>query len=1242
MLILGGLPDWCLVLMLTEANRRVKGPETFERCPYTLYSARGSGWFRGVAIAVSRRFVGQCEVDLKQIAAQAGIELYPEMIAVHAALESVSFLFVVLYVAPALYSPAGLAIVDPEVASAMILLSTLVSVARAGKIPGLPRDALVVVGTDANPHCGSGENAVFPNWQSSDVRETCSRAHELAERAAALDLVPTNNFNRGIVDCTFWRPQSAHRGASSSVPDLCFVDAAMAKMVTSVVVRADQQGDHFLDSVLSNLDGHRLVTTTVVVPVGRHEDAPVPALAAGLRWLPKGVKMRDIPHWMRRACGVAVNEAYAELIARMPDATPEIATRTLHQVVERVYADVQPTYMPLPPVNAKTWARIRRFRRVLHAARGVRSEESAAAIAEIHAAYRVLKRAKRAWIEAGHGKMRVAVADAASHNQGKAVWGYIASVIGGVQTGGGVPSLCKSDGSWAHTDEEKKVILLGEARKHTEAPARDDVRFDVHIYDQTMAQYVELRRIFREYPSLDEGDRAITAAELVGSLRRGKPHKGADAQGGLDEYLADIVNGVPDRDAVRLPGVLLWLGIFNRMFDAGISSPEWLDQVLSPLYKGHNLPPASVGSYRFISVHNRIEAVLHRVLMRRIVDMVDRRGGFTDEQYGFRENRSTEHCVLQLALLLEARAMQGATVAERRTFVAFVDVKAAFPSIWRESLFVEMFAMGVRGKLLAYIYCCPLFNGKLSMKCGSQPLEEGQWVDTRGAMTGVAGAPVVHNIMAARIALAVKIHAHGCGILLADGTRIWSLHYADDVAMVATTPAAAGMQLQLDAAGRRSYEDRFLWCGPKSLVMVFGRWGDDNDLGFYFHLRGEQIEVKQSFPYLGVVRSNKIGLGAVRDDVRHNALVKALAPRSKAAVMLRAASALGVMTLRETRMLYHAFFRGLMTYYSADGSRGENADFSKADRAMARTLLGFAPRESVDSAAIHGELGIKTVIAVSVSAAVRVHTYIVQREPGARIRSVFEHYAAICAAHGFPPGNWCSWVREAYRLLGFPQLYETGWSTAVAGMTIKEAVITWQQREWRLRVVDSGRLGVYALLARHLEAREYHADGPRRFRIAMLRLRTETFPCEIKILRERGVLRALRTCRACACALAELGGTYHTLLRCSLYNGPRARMYAAVVACAPPGMMAWLGDMSDPANDGKWTAILLDGELEGLPHAAAYGRHRRAIHEFPDFDEFKQPYLAILRWRGALREQLKASLLEIVKSASRRFGYTDV
>jgi hypothetical protein len=110
---------------------------------------------------------------------------------------------------------------------------------------------------------------------------------------------------------------------------------------------------------------------------------------------------------------------------------------------------------------------------------------------------------------------------------------------------------------------------------------------------------------------------------------------------------------------------------------------------------------------------------LHRILMRRIVNMVDRRGGFTDDQYGFRRDRGTEQCIAQLAMLLEARIMQGATAAERRTFAVFLDVKAAFPTLWRE---LTLFALGIRGKLFAYLYCCPLFNGMMSLKCGLEPL----------------------------------------------------------------------------------------------------------------------------------------------------------------------------------------------------------------------------------------------------------------------------------------------------------------------------------------------------------------------------------------------------------------------------------------------------------------------------------------------------------------------------------------
>ena len=37
------------------------------------------------------------------------------------------------------------------------------------------------------------------------------------------------------------------------------------------------------------------------------------------------------------------------------------------------------------------------------------------------------------------------------------------------------------------------------------------------------------------------------------------------------------------------------------------------------------------------------------------------------------------------------------------------------------------------------------------------------------------------------------------------------------------------------------------------------------------------------------------------------------------------------------------------------------------------------------------------------------------------------------------------------------------------------------------------------------------------------------------------------------------------------------------------------------ANPGRWLALLLDGELQGVPYAEAYGRSLKAIRAFPNF-----------------------------------------
>ena len=144
----------------------------------------------------------------------------------------------------------------------------------------------------------------------------------------------------------------------------------------------------------------------------------------------------------------------------------------------------------------------------------------------------------------------------------------------------------------------------------------------------------------------------------------------------------------------------------------------------------------------------------------------------------------------------------------------------------------------------------------------------------------------------------------------------------------------------------------------------------------------------------------------------------------------------------------------------------------------------------------------------------------------------------------------------------------------------------------------------------------------------------------MRLQRFAGVARAQRLCTAYG--LGDMAGTYHTLFRCSAHNAERANIYATVMACAPPAMVLWLGDIGLPANDAKWAAIVLDGELDGLPLACAYGRHSRAIRAFPDFDANRLEYLEIIRWRRALRVQLAHPLVAMVRRASSRFGYTGV
>src|SRR3954464_11962703 len=112
--------------------------------------------------------------------------------------------------------------------------------------------------------------------------------------------------------------------------------------------------------------------------------------------------------------------------------------------------------------------------------------------------------------------------------------------------------------------------------------------------------------------------------------------------------------------------------------------------VIFPLYKeGDNRDPLN---YRGITLLSIVGKVYNRVLTERLVRFAERQG-IVEEQGGFRPGRGTEDQLLVLTEILRGRG------SHRTTYTAFIDVKKAYDTVWRNGLWKRMWDEGVRGKM---------------------------------------------------------------------------------------------------------------------------------------------------------------------------------------------------------------------------------------------------------------------------------------------------------------------------------------------------------------------------------------------------------------------------------------------------------------------------------------------------------------------------------------------------------------
>ena len=258
-----------------------------------------------------------------------------------------------------------------------------------------------------------------------------------------------------------------------------------------------------------------------------------------------------------------------------------------------------------------------------------------------------------------------------------------------------------------------------------------------------------------------------------------------------------------------------------------------------PIPKSKDKDPTDPSNYRGITLLPTICKLWEKIILTRF-----RAHGITSKihplQGGFRPGYSCLHT----AFLFQETITH---LRERKkVYVALLDVKKAFDTVWHAGLFFKLQQAEITGQALHFLRqwyehstCSVLWNGK-----PSRTIHINQGVKQGGVLS-----PFLYNLYVND--LLVDLENSGLGARVGD-IFTGAPMYADDLALIASSPEE--LQGMLDIVQTYAQKWRYSLHPGKSKVMVFG---SRQPSPLRWKLGSDTIEVVEQHLHLGILHSTK-------------------------------------------------------------------------------------------------------------------------------------------------------------------------------------------------------------------------------------------------------------------------------------------------------------------------------------------------------------------------------------------------
>jgi len=280
--------------------------------------------------------------------------------------------------------------------------------------------------------------------------------------------------------------------------------------------------------------------------------------------------------------------------------------------------------------------------------------------------------------------------------------------------------------------------------------------------------------------------------------------------------------------------------LFKKIVETNVIPKQWNLGIIIPIFKKGNIN--DLNNYRGITLTSCVSKIFNRIVANEISKFIEKDNALSEVQGGFRKNYRCEDHIFTLKSITACRRAEG-----KDTYMAFLDFRKAFDTVWRDGLLLSAWNIGIRGNVWKLID--NLYTDVQSMVKFNDISTEYFDID-EGVKQGCVLSPVLFCIFINEFAKLLAEHKLGVNIC---DVRIGNLFWADDIVLIANNEHELQKMLDLAATFANSWHLSFNH--TKSNVLIVGKKLNPHRL---WQLGNDVINEVDKYKYLGVIFSRNM------------------------------------------------------------------------------------------------------------------------------------------------------------------------------------------------------------------------------------------------------------------------------------------------------------------------------------------------------------------------------------------------